>query len=108
MKSLAIKAVAGLLLVLVLFLAIFLIVRNPSFFDQRGVFGPIEEEAWRFEEDVGELTEKAKILFGGDLMFDRHIRFFAEEKNCRSVLKLGNRGERSCPAERKTAEHTPT
>ncbi|MDD5481603.1 MAG: CapA family protein [Candidatus Shapirobacteria bacterium] len=86
MKSLAIKAVAGLLLVLVLFLAIFLIVRNPSFFDQRGVFGPIEEEAWRFEEDVGELAEKAKILFGGDLMFDRHIRFFAEEKGYEFVF----------------------
>lgn len=49
--------------------------RQEDFF-----LNPVEEKTVPAEKEIKETTKKVKILFGGDLMFDRHIRLWAEEK----------------------------
>jgi len=77
MKTTLIKIILGLLSFIVILMLAFLAVR-------KGLFFPKEEPQVSTSKELGLSGEKSrsrslKLLFGGDLMFDRHIRLNAQE-----------------------------
>jgi gamma-polyglutamate biosynthesis protein CapA len=70
----------GRLLVLVLILLAALVIKKFFFGQSNVLFNLTGEKIAPPEEVSDKVIAKVRILFGGDLMFDRYIRLFAKEK----------------------------
>lgn len=80
-KIFSIERLAGLFgLAGLVLLLIILGVVGKTFWQQEDFFLNPAEEVIPVKKEAKESAKKVKIIFGGDLMFDRHIRLWAEEK----------------------------
>jgi poly-gamma-glutamate synthesis protein (capsule biosynthesis protein) len=86
MKDFFTKKRTGWLLILVLILLTAPVIKKIFFGQSNVLFDLTGEKIASPEEVSDQVVAKVRILFGGDLMFDRHIRLAAQEKGYDFIL----------------------